>query len=223
MSDQGCPIGAHPSGRDPDGCASGSSASRSRQLIIPLEQSLAIHDWVADGAEQAADALTEIHAVDTTIVALETHCSALGDLGDDGAAGHDDALVAGVLLPFRGTLCGAALLSMDPEDALAWARADSGSTDPVATYLEIGGRILSCVIEAASRTMGVPTEVGQARLEESSLVGCLLATHAPSDTVLIRTRVEIEAGHQQLPAEVCLLMEPKIVSTLLGALSVAMN
>lgn len=200
-----------------------SDLPRRPKLIIPLEQSLAIQEWVADGMDRAADALTETHAVDTEIVALETLCCALGDFGTDSSHGRDDELVAGVLLPFRGTLCGAGLLSMDPEDALAWARSDGECASPIEVYLELGTRMLSAVIESASAALQAPTEIGQAQLEESSQAGCLLRTHAPSDTVLIRTRIEINAGHQRHRADLSLLMEPKVVSALLGALSVSMN
>jgi hypothetical protein len=184
---------------------------------------LAIQEWVADGVDRAAEALTETHAVDTEITALETLCCALRDFGSDPSHGRGDELVAGVLLPFRGTLTGAGLLSMDPEDALAWAHSDGSCEDPIETILELGTRMLSAVIESASAALQAPTEIGKAKLEESSLAGCLLSTHAPSDTVLIRTRIEITAGHQSQHANLSLLMEPKVVSALLGALSVSMN
>jgi hypothetical protein len=178
---------------------------------------------VADGVDRAADALTESHAVDTEITALETLCCSLGEFGSDASHGRDDDLVAGVLLPYRGTLCGAGLLSMDPEDALSWARCDGVCQSPIETFVELGSRMLAAVIESASRALGAPTEIGAAKLEESSLAGCLLSTHAPSDTVLIRTRIEITAGHQRRRADLSLLMEPKVVSALLGALAVSMN
>jgi len=178
---------------------------------------------VADGVDRAADALTETHAVDTEITTLETLCCALGDFGTDASHGHDDEVVAGVLLPFRGTLSGAGLLSMDPEDALAWARSDGDCDSPIETFLELGACMLAAVIQSASSALRAPTENGAAKLEESSLAGCLLSTHAPSDTVLIRTRIEIRAGHQHHHANLSLLMEPKVVSALLAALSVSMN
>jgi hypothetical protein len=184
---------------------------------------MAIQAWIADGVARATEELVETHAVDTDADVLESHCCALGDFGSSEFPLADDDLVAGVMMSFRGVLSGAALLVMDPEDALGWATADGNKTDPIAAYVQLSEHLLKSVVESASDALEAEMELGPARLEESSIAGCLLRTHAPSDTVLISSRLDIEAGHQRRSARIFLMMDGKVVSTLLGALSVSIH
>jgi len=205
-----------PRARSPGGPA------RSRALIVPLEQSLAIQGWIAEGVDRAADELAESHAFDTELTVLQTRCCALGDFGAQEIDGGAD-WIAGVLRAFRGRVCGTAILSMDPEDALAWSLADGGDGPPVEAYLDVAGRVLEAIALTAAEAIGVEVELGAARLEEDTVGGCLLRTHAPSDTVVVSSRIEVRAGGQTLPAQLLLVMEPKVVSALLGALAVSLH
>lgn len=183
---------------------------------------MAIQTWIADGVARAAEALCERHAFDTDLEILETRCCALAEHGAEGLrVSSDEELVAGALLAFHGPLSGASLLAMEPHDALAWSQAGGVSTDPIVTFLELSGLVLESVIESAAEALGATTEVGQPTLQESSLTGCLLQTHAPSDTVLTSCRVRIVAGRQTYDATLHLLMDPKCMFAMLGALSVA--
>lgn len=183
---------------------------------------MAIQVWIADGVERAAEGLRERHAFDTELEILETRCCALAEHGAEGLSlGTHDEVVAGVLLAFQGPLCGASLLAMDPHDALGWSQAGGVTTDPISTYLELSARVLGSVVESAAEALETRTEIGQPKLEETSLTGCLLRTHAPSDTVLTSSRVRIVAGREVYPASLHLLMDPKRMFAMLAALSVA--
>jgi hypothetical protein len=172
--------------------------------------------------DRAGEELAETHAYDTELTVLDTRCCALADFGHGGPVVGDDC-VAGVMRAFRGRLAGAALLSMEPEDALAWSRADGGGGSPIETYVALAGDVLGAVALTAAEALDVEIELGESRLEEESVGGCLLRTHAPSDTVVVASRLEIRAGGQPLTAYLLLLMEPKVVSALLGALAVSLH
>ena len=148
--------------------------------MIPLEQSLAIQAWLAEGVDRAADRLVDEHAVETEITVLETRCGRLSELAAEGFLSEGER-IAGVMRAYRGPLEGAALLAMDPEEALAWSLADGDGHSPVETYIALGGRVLQAVAEVAAESLGVEAQLSTARLEESTAAGCLLATHAPPE------------------------------------------
>jgi len=181
---------------------------------------MAFQSWIADGMDLAAEQLRDQHALDSEIEIVETRCCALGDFAGAGLHSRDEDLLAGVLLAFRGPLAGTALMVLEPEEALAWARAhSSGDDDAVRTFVELGECALAAVVRAASSALGVETELCEASLQEHTLGGCLLATHAPSDTMLTSSRLRVTSGGQLLDAHFYMLMEPKMMSALLGALS----
>ncbi len=192
-------------------------------MIISLEQAMAVQLWIAEGVTCGADELSERHAVDTELEILETHCGTLSEFGREGLRPADEDITASVLLSFHGRLSGATLFTMEPEDALAWARADGSEGDPVATYLDLAREVLSSVIISASAALGVETEIGRPKLVERTLGGCLLSTHAPSDTVLTSSRLRLQAGRMYYDASLHLLMEPKVMGAMLGALNIASN
>ena len=163
---------------------------------------------------QAAEELSACHVAGTQLELLEVGCCALAEYGGSGPPRRDQDLVAGVLRSFQGRLAGTALLAMDPEDALWWARAGEPSPDPVATYVELAGRLLARVIESVATSLGLASELGRPRLEENSLAGCLLCTHAPSDTVVLYAVLRIDAAGRSREACLNLLMEPKRLASL---------
>jgi len=191
-------------------------------IVVPLEQSLAIQAWIAEGVDRASEELAESHAFDTEITVLESHCCALADFGVQGL-GVGEELVAGVLRGFRGPLAGASLLAMEPEDALSWSLSSGQGHSPIETYVELAGDVLGAVVETAGEALEVDVELGTSRLEEDSIAGCLLRTHAPSDTVVVSARLEIKAAGHPVIGHLLLVMEPKVVSALLGALAVSLH
>ncbi len=188
-----------------------------------LEQSMAIQVWIADGVDRATESIREIHAFDTDICTDQTRCHRLSELSETTSAADDIDWQACVLRPFSGEFRGAASLSMDPHEALAWAVADGSKKDIVGTYLELGGEVLGGIIETAQALAGSNVSMGCPRFREDSLTGCLLSTHAPSDTVAIRSLVKVRAGGRDLEGQIHVLMEPKSMSRLLRALSVSLH
>ena len=191
-------------------------------LFIPLEQSLAIQAWLAEGVDRAAEYLTNEHAIDTELTVLETLACPLADFSTDGLVGEADR-IAGVVKSFRGRLEGTGLLALDPEEALAWSLADGDQSRPVETYIELGETVLQSIADVAGEALGIEVEAGPSRLEETTVAGCLVGTHAPPDVVLLPSRVEIRVAGQWLSAELHLLMPPKVLSRLLRALAVGVH
>lgn len=188
-----------------------------------LEQSMAIQVWITDGVDRASESIREIHAFDTDICIEQTRCQKLSELSETDSGAADIDWKACVLRPFSGEFRGAAALALDPDEALAWAVADGSKKDIVGTYLEVGGEVLGGIIGAAQALAGSNLNMGCARFREDSLTGCLLSTHAPSDTVAIRSLVKIRAGGRDLEGQLHVLMEPKSMSRLLRALSVSFH
>ena len=182
---------------------------------------MAIQHWIAQGVARAAEELSETHAIDSRIEVRETRCCALGDFGSAGLCSSYDDLTACVILSFRGPLSGGVLLCMDPEDALAWSRADSAGGDSVRAYIGLGRRVIGAVVESAADVLEASTDLGTAELAETSVAGCLIRTHAPSDTVVIYSQISILAAGRFLPADLYLMLDPKRMSAMLGALSVS--
>ncbi len=191
-------------------------------LQIPLEQSLAIQAWLAEGVDRAAEFLTEEHAIDTELTVLETRTCPLADISTDGFLGEADR-IAGVVMSYRGRLEGAGLLAMDPAEALAWSLADGDQSRPVETYVQLGDAVLKSIAEVAGEALGIEAETGPPRLEESTVARCLVATHAPPDVFLLSSRLEIRVAGQWLSANLHLLKPPKVLSTLLRALAVGVH
>jgi len=186
-----------------------------------LEQSMAIQVWITEGMDRASESIREIHAFDTDLCIDQTRCHPLSELSETNSGPEDVDWKACVLRPFSGEFRGAAALSMDPDEALAWAVADGSKQDIVGTFLEVGGEVLGGIIDAAQALAGSSLSMGCSRFREDSLTGCLLSTHAPSDTVAIRSLVKVRAGGRDLEGQLHLLMEPKSMSRLLRALSVS--
>lgn len=192
-------------------------------LLIQLEQSMAIQVWLVDGVARATEVLSEKYLGETEVDVGETVCCALGDFGTDGLQSEDDELIAGALLAFRGAFCGAALLAMEPDAALGWARSADPSADAIRVYLALAEQMLRSVVESAASVLDVSTEIGRPKLEERSLGGTLLQTHAPSDTAVIGSRLEIFVDGAHFPARIFLLTDSKTISGILRALRVSSN
>ncbi len=172
--------------------------------------------------DRAAEELAELHAFDTEIAVIDTRCRSLGEFGTE-IADVAEGMDAGVLAAFRGRLSGTALLAMEPDDALAWMLADGNGTPATETYVMLAGSVLASVVRTAAEALDVEAAVASPILAEDSVASCLARTHAPLDTVLISSQLEIRAARQLLSAQLHLIIEPKLVSALLGALSVSVH
>jgi hypothetical protein len=101
--------------------------------------------------------------------------------------------------------------------------ADGAKKDIVGTYIDLGGRVVEGLIEAARKAVEPNLSLGCSRFREDTLTGCLLSTHAPSDTVAIASWVRMRSGGRELDGQLHVLMDPKSMGQLLGALSVSLH
>jgi hypothetical protein len=149
-------------------------------------------------------------------------------------------VIAGVLQRFDGRLSGTALFALDPGDALLWLQSaakgegDSDGADgadgeeegdPLARFVDFGSRIIAGLVESLAAVGADEIRLGPPRLEERSWMAALLATHAPSDTLVITLTGELGfeiAGVSAAlvaPFAVQILLEPKLVAGIVHGLA----
>jgi hypothetical protein len=117
-----------------------------------------------------------------------------------------------------------ALLAVDPGDALLWLQMDQSDEEPLARFVALGAQMLDAIVPSLTRgaegAADISTDGGSGSLEERPLMAALLATHAPSDTVIVSLDAEFSfeidptIGTLHTPFTVQLLLEPKIASNL---------
>lgn len=151
--------------------------------------------------------------------------SAIADLDPDSVSrGLSGDVIAAVLQRFTGQLPGTALFVLDPGDALLWLQREGAAEDPLGRFVEWGGHVLSGVIEELAAAWQAEVQHGVPVLEERPLMAALLATHAPSDTVVLSVQGELvfqvpgvdEDMHA--PFSIHVLVEPKFVGGILTGL-----
>ena len=192
-------------------------------LKTSLEQSMAVQVWITEGMDLAADRVGDVHSFDTDICVERTRCYALSEISEHAGGESESDWRSCVLRPFGGKFRGVAVLSMEADEALAWVVADGGKKDIVGTYIDLGARLVEGLIESARKAVEPDLTLGCARFREDTLTGCLLSTHAPSDTVAIASRLRVRSGGHELEGELHILMDPKSMGQLLGSLSVSLH
>jgi len=130
----------------------------------------------------------------------------------DGALGCDGELVAAAVARVEAPTAGSAVLALDPEHALTWVAEAGDGADPIARFLALSGALLRAATSGLETPLGVRLASGPAALGEDSVVGILLATHAPSDTWVLSARVDLDAGGLRRPAHAYWLLDPKLLS-----------
>ena len=188
-------------------------------LMISTEQMIALHGFFAEAAAVGEASLGEITGCETEVEVQEVRATALGDFGDRGLCLSDD-MIAGVMGRLEGVMPGTANLVLEPEEALLWARLGGGE-DPLAMYVTLGKTLLEGVATFLAEVLEGDVAFDGARLVEQSELAMLVATHAPSDTVVFSTRMRIVARDENFDAVSHLLVEPKYLAQLLSALSAA--
>ena len=188
-------------------------------LMISTEQMIALHGFFAEAAAVGEASLGEITGCETEVEVQEIRATALADFGDRGLCLSDD-MIAGVMGRLKGVMPGTANLVLEPEEALLWARLGGGE-DPLAMYVTLGKTLLEGVATFLAEVLEGEVAFDGARLVEQSELAMLVATHAPSDTIVFSTRMRIVARDEIFDAVSHLLVEPKYLAQLLSALSAA--
>jgi hypothetical protein len=190
-------------------------------LKISTEQLIALHSFFAEAAAIGEESLAEISGCETEIDVLEIRCTSLGDFGDQGMRISQD-LVAGVMGRLEGVMPGSLNVVLEPEDALLWAQIGNDS-DPLDTFVSLGRVLLEGVAVALSEILQAESQFQGAALVEESELTMLVKTHAPSDTLVFSTRLQIDVRDEVVSAISHLLIEPKYLAQLLSALSAAVH
>ena len=178
----------------------------------------------AAGLASASARLAGTPAADTEIVLHGLTSSTVADLDIDSASRVlSSDVIAGVLQRFEGRLPGTAFFVLDPGDALLWLQREGATEDPLDRFVEWGGRMLEGVVEELVSQGEV--EHGAPVLEERPLMAALLATHPPSDTVVLSIQGElvfsirgVEDG-MHAPFSIHVLLEPKFITGILSGLT----
>ena len=152
----------------------------------------------------------------TQAIARDVRVGTLASLTASEVVGGGDG-VAGVLVRLSGSFDQVGLLAMEPEDAFELVRCEAGNRDPLAAYTALGGLLVGRLATAVD-ALGVAQE-GEPTLQEDSVIGTLLRTHAPSDTVVVSVSLSVSwAGSEaSRAASVYLLADPKPFAAALAA------
>ena len=143
--------------------------------------------------------------------------STIADFDPESASrGMSSDVIAGVLQRFAGRPPFTALFLLDPGDALLWLADDGTAEDPLGRFVEWGSLVLSGVAEQLPSPAAL--QPGSPVLEERPLMAALLATHPPSDTVVLSIQGElvfsvpgVEAD-LHAPFSIHVLLAPKFMS-----------
>ena len=190
-------------------------------LKISTEQLIALHGFFAEAAAVGEASLAEISGCETEVEVLEIRCTTLGDFGERGMRLSED-LVAGVIGRLEGVLPGSLNIVLEPEEALLWAQIGSDG-DPLETFVSLGCALLEGIAVALSEILEAESQFQGAALVEESELMMLVRTHAPSDTLVFSTRLQIDVRDEVVSAISHLLIEPKYLTQLLSALSAAVH
>ncbi len=190
-------------------------------LKISTEQLIALHGFFADAAAVGEASLAELSGCETEIEVLEIRCTSLGNFGEQGMRLSED-LVAGVIGRLEGALPGSLNIVLEPEDALTWAQI-GGNDDPLGSFVSLGTVLLEGIAVGLSEILEAESTFQGGTLAEESELMMLLKTHAPSDTLVFSTRLQIEVRDEVVSANSHLLIEPKYLAQLLSALSAAVH
>lgn len=190
-------------------------------LQISTEQLIALHGFFAEAAAEGEISLAELSGCETEVEVQEIRCTPLAEFGESGLCLSDD-LVAGVMGRLEGAMPGSLTLVLDPEEALLWSRL-GGDGDPLETFVEIGRRLLGGVARAIGELLSGEVRFEGAALAEAPELAMLFGTHAPSDTLVLSTRMRVDVRDEVLTAASHLLVEPKYLAQLLSALSAAVH
>ncbi len=182
---------------------------------------IALHGFFAGAAAIGEASLAEISGCETEVEVIEVRCTSLGEFAEHGMRLSDD-LVAGVIGRLEGIMPGSLNVVLEPEEALAWTQIGSDA-DPIDAFVSLGSVLLEGIAVALSEVLESESQFRGAALVEEPELTMLVATHAPSDTLVFSTRLHIEVRDEVVSAVSHLLIEPKYLAQLLSALSAAVH
>ena len=171
---------------------------------------------LAKGARRSSEDLQQRHATGSRLSVDALSLCPLADF-PRGAVCDEGDLVAGAVARFEGRASGTALLAVDPADALAWVRGGAPTEDPIARYLELAERVLVGCLGTLAAGIRAPVALAQPVLVEDSVVGILLATHAPSDTLVLSVQLTLEGTGLRVPVFLYALVDAKLLTLLADA------
>ena len=148
--------------------------------------------------------------------------STIADFNPESASrGLSSDVIAGVVQRFAGRPPLTALFLLDPGDALLWLEGDGADEDPLGRFVEWGSLVLSGVAEQLLSPAAL--EPGAPVLEERPLMAALLATHPPSDTLVLSIQGELSfevpgvEAELHAPFSIHILLAPKFISRISNA------
>lgn len=175
----------------------------------------ALRAHVSDELIRAAEVLCDAGVPEPRVVLRDVSSCSLGEFAERSAC-EDEDVIAGAIMRFEGRLSGSALLALEPEDALDWIGAGTSEEDPIERFLDFSGRLMRCLVEAVAQYWRCSIECSDPSLEENSLLGALLSTHAPPDTVLLSLRLQVTTRGLDASSDLHLLTERKPLECLLA-------
>jgi hypothetical protein len=116
---------------------------------------------------------------------------------------------------FSGALRGTSVFTMEPEGALAWSRSvgDATGAQLITTFIAVVADVVSDLVRASAQAMhGDAVDFDRASLCENSRVAVVIGTHAPGDTAIVTLGFDVEFGGAVYPAQLDLLLEPKLLT-----------
>ncbi len=88
----------------------------------------------------------------------------------------------------------------------------------VSRFRETAGALLAGAIEALGELASSPVEYAETSLADDSLIGLILATHAPPDAVVLSARVVLRLADRRIEGFLYLLLDAKPLEALVGRL-----
>ena len=129
-----------------------------------------------------------------------------------------EEMMASVLVSHRGKLLGTSVLSLEPHHALDWIRSLGAEGDPLDGFRRAGARVLEGMLGWFGAAGGPLGELGDATLEERSLVASVLGTHPPPSTMVVSLELGFVSARQAFPAYLYLLLDAKVLQSALESL-----
>jgi len=129
-----------------------------------------------------------------------------------------EEMMASVVVGLRGKLLGTSLFTLEPRHALTLIRSLGVEGRPLESFRSVGAGIIRGMLASLDAAGGLPDELGDPILEESSLVATVLGTHAPPGTMVVSVEIGFVSASRAFPAFLYLLLDAKVLQSALEGL-----